>query len=246
MKSRIPANKRGTLEQVFVHEDATRKYSPTAALVIGLLSYSIARFGTATHSRTTISRRLRCSRRHAQRLMTRLIEDNWIKAVDAKNASGIGFQFGEEMPEKLKSSYAALVKKKKKSRDDGFLVAVDLSAFNLLPADEINRNKAGYLRKMAYVKALIAYRAASHAVRNNKVARAKYRNLTDLANHLNVCLKTATGYLKQLKEDGDAQYVYDKGLCVDPMGALLNLTSDIHHRLKLAIQMASGAYDPPY
>lgn len=246
MRTRIPANKRGIIDQVFVHHEAVTKYSSTGALILGLLCYSIAKFGAATHSRSTVGRRIRCERRTSQRLIAKMLADEWLVCVDAKNASGMGFAYGDKMPEHVKRSYASLVRKGKKKSEDGFLISVDISAFKTLSPQAINRKKANFLRKMAYVRGVIAYRSASNARRNNGFFRAKYKNVTALANHLNVCLKTAAKYLRILKEEKLARVSHDQGLCIDPHGALLGSAEARYQFLLNATLQMSYGYDPNF
>lgn len=173
-----------------------------------------------------------------------MVEAGWLKTAPCKNASNNAFLFGDKCPEQVIRSYRALIKRSGKQRDDGFLIGVDLAGYDKLDKEDINRKKAAQWRTLAYVRALLAYRNASHAMRNDKQARAKYKNLTALANHLNVCLKTAKRYLSILSDAGEVVVVWDKGLCVDAAGALFERALEAYQKLK-KLQYVDH-YDPVY
>lgn len=245
MITRIPAHKRGLQDKIFVHESATREFTPTAGLIFGFLAFSICKHGKATHSKSTLARRIHCERRTVQRNIKKLVDAGWLQEQEGSTPSKNVFIFGEQCPEQVIRSYRAIIQRKGKQRDDGFLIGVEIAGYDQIDKDDINRKKAAQWRTLAYVKALLAYRSASHALRNNKQARAKYKNLTHLANHLNVCLKTAARYLRILKSAGQLKgVVYDRGLCIDPDGALFNQVLAIYNRLQ-KLQYVEQ-YDPVY
>lgn len=244
MITRIPAFKRSIQEKIFVHEWATRDFTPTAGLIFGLLAFSISKHGKATHSKSTVARRVHCERKTVQRNIAKLIEAGWLKTTPCDNASNNAFLFGDKCPEQVIRSYRAIIKRGGKERDDGFLIGVELAGYDKLDKDDINRKKAAQWRTLAYVRALLAYRNASHAMRNDKQARAKYKNLTALANHLNVCLKTAKRYLSILSDAGEVTVVWDKGLCIDAAGALFEHALAVYQNLK-KLQYIDH-YDPVY
>ena len=244
MTIRIPANKRGIQEKVFVHEWTTRTFTPTAGLIFGFLAFSICKKGQATHSKSTLARRIHCERKTIQLNIKKMVEAGWLKTAPCKNASNNAFLFGDKCPEQVIRSYRALIKRSGKQRDDGFLIGVDLAGYDKLDKEDINHKKAAQWRTLAYVRALLAYRNASHAMRNDKQARAKYKNLTALANHLNVCLKTAKRYLSILSDAGEVVVVWDKGLCVDAAGALFERALEAYQKLKKLQYL--DHYDPVY
>lgn len=244
MSVRIPANKRGIQDKIFVHEWATRTFSPTAGLIFGFLAFSITKKGKATHSKSTLARRIHCERKTVQRNVKHLIDAGWLKTTPCDNASNNAFLFGDKCPEEVIRSYRAIIKRAGKQREDGFLIGVELAGYDKINKEDINRKKAAQWRTLAYVRALLAYRNASHAMRNDKQARAKYKNLTALANHLNVCLKTAKRYLRILSDAGEVVVVWDRGLCVDAAGALFERALNAYQNLK-KLQYIDH-YDPVY
>lgn len=244
MITRIPAKKRGIQDKIFVHEWATRHFTPTAGLIFGFLAFAICKNGKATHSKSTLARRIHCERRTVQYNVQKLVEAGWLQETAADTPSNNAFIFGDKCPQEVIRSYKAIIRRRGKQRDDGFLIGVELTGYDKLNKADVNRKKAAQWRTLAYVRALLAYRNASHAMRNNKQARAKYKNLTALANHLNVCLKTASRYLRLLKEAGELNIVYDKGLCLDANGALLERAIAAFNNLK-KLQYIEH-YDPVY